>query len=200
MIKTNILIISCDQLSAKALRHWGGEARAPVIDSLAASGTRFSHAYTICPLCQPARASFWTGLYPHDTGVDSNGCNCLVPNVPDTSPTIGSSFADAGYRAVHFGKRHDAGSLRGFEVVPEKEDENLRPEHPAWPVNYDTRKDRDIRTKLASFLSRYADPQPFIAVADLHNPHDICNWIGNFRDNQELISPEGELPPLPANL
>lgn len=37
----------------------------PNLDRLASRGTRFSNAYTNCPICVPARASFATGHYVH---------------------------------------------------------------------------------------------------------------------------------------
>ena len=93
----NILLLVTDQLSAQALRAYGNTwSRTPAIDRLLASGVRFEHAYTPCPLCQPARAAFWTGLLPHQTRVLSNGRLDPVPTLPDTIPTLGSVFADRG--------------------------------------------------------------------------------------------------------
>ena len=42
--------------------------RTPNLDALAAQGTRFARAYTTQPVCQPARAAIFTGLYPHSAG------------------------------------------------------------------------------------------------------------------------------------
>jgi choline-sulfatase len=39
----------------------------PALDRLAARGTRFSNAYTPCPICVPARACFATGRHVHET-------------------------------------------------------------------------------------------------------------------------------------
>lgn len=39
----------------------------PALDRLAARGTRFSNAYTPCPICVPARTSFATGRHVHQT-------------------------------------------------------------------------------------------------------------------------------------
>lgn len=196
----NILLIICDQLSAQALRVWGNcYAKTPNMDSIIEEGVRFDSTYASCPLCQPVRASFWTGLYPHQTGVLSNGRKHHVPQVPDSVPTVGSVFSDAGYRTVHFGKRHDAGSLRGFENFPVGNGE-VDDEHPAWPLNSDTFRDVVTRQQTVQFLNDYKDRQPFLAVADLINPHNICGWIGEFQGQKELIRPGGDLPQLPSNL
>jgi choline-sulfatase len=46
--------------------------RTPNLDALAARGTRFASAYTACPICVPARASFAVGRYVHDIGYWDN--------------------------------------------------------------------------------------------------------------------------------
>ena len=65
----NLLILMSDEHSRKALGCYGNEQiETPNLDRLAARGTMFSNAYTPCPICVPARASFATGLYGHQTG------------------------------------------------------------------------------------------------------------------------------------
>jgi choline-sulfatase len=44
----------------------------PALDRLAGRGTRFSNAYTACPICVPSRASFATGRHVHETGCWDN--------------------------------------------------------------------------------------------------------------------------------
>lgn len=38
------------------------------IDSLAAEGIRFNSAYTCSPVCTPARAGLFTGIYANQSG------------------------------------------------------------------------------------------------------------------------------------
>jgi choline-sulfatase len=170
--RPNILIVIADQLSAQALPAYGDAyAQTPNINRIVRHGVRFENCYTNCPLCQPARAAFWTGLYPHNTGVLSNGRKHPVPPVPDHVPTLGALFARAGYEAVHFGKTHDAGSLRGFHVEPVG---TLPVEaEPAWPLNNDTFRDRHTTTRVVAYLEQRGTDGPFLAVADLNNPHNI---------------------------
>jgi len=195
--RPNILIIISDQLAQRATGAYGDPwAPTPNIDSLAAGGVRFSKSYTNCPLCQPARASFWTGRLPHETGVDSNGMNYPVPQVPASMPTLGAIFAAAGYETVHIGKQHDAGSLRGFRLVDPKEVELESPE--AWPVNYDSKQDPYAAAKCVEFL-KGPHSKPFLAVASLNNPHNICGWVGANAGPHRDIPVPGDLPPLPDN-
>lgn len=195
--KPNILILMTDQLSWKALPAYGNKyCKTPNIDRIAENGVRFDKCYTTYPLCQPARASFWTGLFPCQTGVLSNGRKHYVPDVPESIPTLGELFSEAGYNAVHFGKKHDAGSLRGFKCEPENEIPVEGTD--AWPVAKGCRLDRYTTTKVIEFLKEH-DEQPFLAVADLLNPHDICNWVGVNKGEHTDIPVDVELPPLPDN-
>ena len=45
------------------------DVRTPALERLASRGILYRHAYTAHPLCVPSRAAFWTGRYPHTTGV-----------------------------------------------------------------------------------------------------------------------------------
>lgn len=63
----NLLVIMSDEHNPKMLGTAGHPlAKTPNLDRLAARGTRFDRAYTNCPICVPARASFATGRYVHD--------------------------------------------------------------------------------------------------------------------------------------
>lgn len=194
----NILIILLDQLSWKALPAYGNkDCLTPNIDRIVKNGARFESCYTPCPLCQPARASFWTGLFPHQTGILSNGRKHHVPSLPESVPTVGSLFNQAGYDTVHFGKKHDAGSLRGFVSEPQS---SLPVEgSAAWPVGEDTCRDRYTVEKVVQYLQQPEQEKPFFLVADLVNPHDICSWIGHNKGVHENVAIDVPLPPLPDN-
>ncbi len=196
-MKPNVLIILADQLTWRALPAYGNEyVKTPNIDRIANRATRFSQCYTPCPLCQPARGAFWTSRYPHETGNLSNGRNHHVPQLPQSIPTLGDAFSAAGYHPVHFGKRHDAGSLRGFELMPLEQIEVEA--EPAWPLNVDTFQDRDTTEKVVDFLQRHTG-KPYLAVADLNNPHNICGWVGENVGPHEDVPMDRELPELPPN-
>jgi len=194
----NILVIIADQLAWRALPAYGNTiARTPNIDRIAEKAVRFTECYTPCPLCQPARAAFWTSRYPHETGVLSNGRRHYVPTVPETMPTLGELFASAGYAATHFGKQHDAGGLRGFKNEPMGELPVAA--ESAWPVNYDTLQDRYATSKTVEWLYSYDGSAPYLTIADLQNPHDICSWVGENAGTHTDVSIDGPLPPLPSN-
>ena len=63
--KPNIILIVADDLGFETIGAYGGASYAtPNIDALAASGVRFTHAYST-PLCSPSRVQLMTGRYTH---------------------------------------------------------------------------------------------------------------------------------------
>ena len=218
MNPSNYLVIICDQLSATALSTYGNSySHTPNLDRLAKRSAVCEHAYTPCPLCQPARASFWTSRYPHETMVRTNLPVQRYPfyeedditKMPETFPAIsedipamGQLFSSAGYTCVHFGKTHDYGALKGFEVVPDVQIKVDRT-NPAINFDYETYRDIDTTQKAVHWLKTTGakSEKPFLAVTDLQNPHNICAYIG---ENQNGVDPanfplDRELPPLPEN-
>ncbi|WP_337248004.1 sulfatase-like hydrolase/transferase [Enterococcus sp. JM9B] len=61
----NILFILTDQQRKDTLSAYGSlPVSTPVLDNLAENSSVFDEAYTVCPICTPARASLQTGVYP----------------------------------------------------------------------------------------------------------------------------------------
>ena len=57
----NVLLIVCDQFRGDALSFANHpDVKTPYLDSLAADGVFFSHAYSATPSCIPARAALMT--------------------------------------------------------------------------------------------------------------------------------------------
>ncbi len=196
MKQPNYLLILCDQLSAAALSTYGNTySRTPNLDKLASESAVFEYAYTPCPLCQPARASFWTSRYPHETGVRTNlplqkfplykdgpltETPATFPSLSEEIPTMGVLFSHAGYACIHFGKTHDYGGLRGFQVIPDVKI-HIDRTNPAINFDYETYLDVDTTAKTVSWLREQAPnlTRPFLAVADLQTFRQttiICPW------------------------
>ena len=69
----NMLVIVSDEQAAQYMGCSGHPiVKTPNLDKLAARGTRFTSAYTNCPICVPARASLATGRYVHELGTWDN--------------------------------------------------------------------------------------------------------------------------------
>jgi len=75
------------------------------MDWLAATGTRYANAYTPCPVCSPARASFWTGKIPSAHGIHDH---IAAPDHPglDGQENLAGHLQAAGYRTGLCGKWH----------------------------------------------------------------------------------------------
>lgn len=193
-MQPNLLLIVSDQLSSRALSLYGHDfARTPNLDRLAGEGVHCGRAVTPCPLCRPARASFWTGRHPHATGVLSNGRWFSDEPVGEDVPTLGSLLTAAGYDCVHFGKTHDHGALRGFCHV---ETGVLKGDATAgYAANDDTWRDLATVAAAEQWLGE-SHNEPWCCVVDLQNPHNICGFVGE--NAPGCIA--GDLPELPVNL
>jgi choline-sulfatase len=100
----NLLFIISDEHQARALSCAGHAiVRTPSIDRLAARGTRFTAAYTPCPICVPARASLATGRYVHDIRYWDNAMG-----YDGRLPGWGARLQAAGIRVESIGKLHYA--------------------------------------------------------------------------------------------
>ncbi len=100
--KPNVLFLICDDLNCDIGCYGHALVKTPNIDSLAARGVRFPHAYCQYPLCGPSRASFMTGMYPDQTLVQRNAIY-IREHVPNVN-TMSQMFRDAGYFATRIGK------------------------------------------------------------------------------------------------
>lgn len=110
----NIIVFFCDDHAQWALPAYGNrEIHAPNLTHLAQTGLLMQNAFTPCPVCSPARASFWTGLYPSQHGVHDH----LAEDDPAVQasdwlaglPTLAQRLHDAGYATALSGKWHCGG-------------------------------------------------------------------------------------------
>lgn len=193
----NFVIFQLDQLASRALRVYGNnDSYTPNIDKLCESGVAAEAAYSPCPLCQPARAALWSGQYSHRNRVWSNGRAWPITPLDDTFPALGEEFRKAGYKAVHFGKKHDGGALRGFECSEERET-RIADEDKRFPFNMDSYADKYTLDEAIKFISSYSFDKPLCMVVDFINPHNICGFVGKNKGPHEPFS--GPLPQLPEN-
>ena len=107
--RPDVLCLLADEWRAQATGYSGdANAQTPALDRLAAESVNFGNAISGCSVCCPYRASLMTGQYPLTNGVYIND----VPLQPK-GPTLGESFARAGYHTGYVGKWHLYGSPDG---------------------------------------------------------------------------------------
>ncbi len=191
---TNLLIIMADEHTQSILGCYGNQhVHTPNLDRLAARGTRFADAYTPCPICVPARASFATGRYVHDIGHWDNG----HPYAGEPE-AWGHVLQRAGHRVESIGKLHyraeddpvgfdhqhiplhvvgGIGDLLG--AVKDPQPPRLRTRDMAKNIGPGetgyTRYDRQIRDETADWLhARAGEPQdtkPWTCFVSMVCPH-----------------------------
>jgi arylsulfatase A-like enzyme/tetratricopeptide (TPR) repeat protein len=129
-------LITLDAVRADRLGCYGySAANTPALDSLAAAGVRFSHAFAQSPLTLPSHATIFTGLYPAEHTLLDNGRRSL----PKDITTLAEVFNQRGFATAAFvgGAFLDAfyGLEQGFQTyndefnnpVPIPEDRLVRP-------------------------------------------------------------------------
>jgi choline-sulfatase len=102
MKQPHILILMTDQQRADCMSCAGhAQLKTPHMDHLAAEGMRYAQATTVSPICMPARASFASGLYPHNHGVWAN-----QGELPAKDETFFQLLQSVGYCTAQVGKTH----------------------------------------------------------------------------------------------
>ncbi len=107
--RPNIIILLADDMGFSDIGCYGSEIETPTLDSLAASGLRFTQFYNMARCC-PTRASLLTGLYPHQAGVGhmmgDDGYEGYRGELNRKCVTIAEVLKAAGYRTYMAGKWH----------------------------------------------------------------------------------------------
>jgi arylsulfatase A-like enzyme len=89
----NIVFIHAESMDGRKMGCMGDRAAAtPNLDSLSQSGVLFRNAYSTCPVCNPSRASMWSGQYPHAYDCWNNHEGLRLG-----TPTFMTALARAGY-------------------------------------------------------------------------------------------------------
>lgn len=154
--KTNILLITADDLGLQLSCYGDPYIKTPNLDSLAAEGVLFRTAYVTQASCSSSRSSMFSGMYPHTTGQIglANAGFVLAPE--EVGRNLPAYLKKAGYRTGILGKLH---------VAPEK----------SFPFDFrprvgNTRDVRAVAKSAAIFLSEETAP-PFFLMVNYSDPH-----------------------------
>ena len=168
---TNVVLIVADTLRADHLGSYGGEARTPNLDALAASGVRFENAYSHAPMTVPSHSSMFTSLLPTEHGVLNNGYV-----LSDLHVTLPELLRGTGYR--HTAAFISLGVLRSHFGVAQGFDEyHQRFGRDWWKTG------EQVNAEVVPWLRR-SPPSPFFLWAHFSDPHS------------PYASPDRELPAL----
>lgn len=177
----NVLLVTLDTVRHDALGCYAGvDRRTPTLDSLAASGTRFTAATSAAPWTLASVSSLMTGLYPSTTGVFT-GRNRLA----EEATTLAEVFAAHGYHThaivTNAWLRSDFGIAQGFATYDHRASsppppalysfvafrlyKRLAPRPPTPPESATDVVDRALR-----FLD--SPPSPFFLWLHFNDAHD----------------------------
>jgi choline-sulfatase len=100
----NIVFILTDHFRPDVLTGPQGRKTMPGLMEIADRGTLFTNCYSASPLCQPARSSIITGLYPSQHGICGNQVPPIQPWL--RKETFMNRLREAGYYTAMIGKHH----------------------------------------------------------------------------------------------
>lgn len=155
----NILLIVSEDNGQELGCYGEPYVQTPVLDNLASEGVLFKNAYVAQAGCSQSRASFLTGLYPHQNG-QIGLATWKFRMYDENTPNIVRSLKGAGYRTGIIGKLH---------VNPES----------AFPFDFKAisgsnfgRKDLDLYASEAKRFMSAGDEPFFLSVnyPDAHRP------------------------------
>jgi len=123
--KPNVIVFLSDDVGYGEYGFQGNkQIPTPHIDSIAASGVRFTQGYVSGPYCSPTRAGLMTGRYQTRFGHEFNGGGGDGGDqqfgLPMSETTIANRMHDLGYATAAIGKWHLGGRAflpmkRGFD-------------------------------------------------------------------------------------
>ena len=100
----NILLITTDEQHLRTLSAYGCPLGiTPNLDALAKTSDLYENAYTVSPVCLPARCSIMTGMYPHRSGSISN---IFGASLSREYPNLFTEMKKMGYLTALHGKCH----------------------------------------------------------------------------------------------
>ncbi len=157
----SVLLITLDTTRADRIGAYGyGEAVTPALDSLAASGTLFEHAFAQVPLTLPSHGSLLSGTYPATNGTRINGVALNAEGIP----LLAQVFQDHGYRTGAFVScvvlESVFGLDRGFDLY---DDDLGDPDAVERPAN-------EVSDAALAWLGQ-SEKQPFFAWVHFYDPH-----------------------------
>lgn len=165
--RLNVLIITLDTTRADHIGCYGDRlAATPVIDALATRGIQFEHAYTPAPLTLPSHASMFTGLYPPEHGLRTNGKDRLDTSIPTLATQLRSRGYETGAFVASFVLDSKFGLDRGFHTY----DDDLTGTIPSDEALHRNRNGDVVVDRALEWLEGQSQ-QPFLCWVHLYDAH-----------------------------
>jgi len=163
----NVLLITLDTTRADHLGCYGYEdALTPALDGLAKRGVLFERTYTSAPLTLPAHTSMFTGLYPLEHGLRTNGKHRLSGDIPTLSEVFLAKGYDTGAFVASFVLHSKFGLNRGFQTY----DDDLTGSEPTDAALHRSRDGNIVVDRALAWLQGRVR-KPFFCWVHLYDPH-----------------------------
>jgi N-sulfoglucosamine sulfohydrolase len=156
--KTNILLITADDLGYEAIDFLGGELKGvtPNLSKLASESLSFQYGHVNVAICAPSRSVIATGRYGHNSG-------CIGFNkMPKPIPTMFGTLKTNGYLTGILGKVSHSTTDPDFQ----------------WDFSHDQpelgngRSPKKYHSYATEFLARCKfEGKPFYFMVNSHDPH-----------------------------
>jgi arylsulfatase A-like enzyme/Tfp pilus assembly protein PilF len=161
----NVLLITIDTLRADALGSYGGAARTPNLDRLAADGVRFTFAHAHAVVTLPSHASILTGRYPFEHGVRDNA-GFRLPESADTlaEAARAQGFATGAFVGA-FPLDRQFGLAQGFDVYDDLGGREVSPADFAFTE----RPAGEVVAAATAWIAQ--QQQPWVAWVHVFDPH-----------------------------
>lgn len=148
----NLLLIVADDCTYRDMEVYGGQAKTPHLNQLAADGMKFTHCFQAAPMCSPTRHCLYTGLYPVKSGAYPNHTMAY-----DWVQSIAHYLQPAHYTTHLSGKTH------------------IKPKS-VFPFEYSGKQNNPDPDALAAVLQKHAGTErPFLFIAASNEPHTPWN-------------------------
>lgn len=192
-MKPNILVFFTDQQRHDTVGCYNPAVNTtPVLDQLAREGVKFENAFTVQPVCGPARSCLQTGRYP-----TQNGCYRNNIAMKEDEVTLAKLFNQANYDTAYIGKWHLANldekpvpeRLRGgwqYWLAADALEHTSHPygghffDNDNQPVPFDGYRVDDQTTFALDYLKNRQRDNPFLLFLSYLEPHfqnDMARFV-----------------------
>ena len=171
----NIILIVSDQQRADSIACYGNVfVDTPNLDRLASDGVRFNHFFSTFPVCTPARATMWTGVFAHTHRVIHNryGIDDVYEYEGNVERTIFETLQERGVTTAYFGKWHLGEKNSGRFDVWQGFNSHGGHWHGGLGSGDQYKPEWETDRSIEFLKSELAQEKPFVMVQGYYPPHN----------------------------